>query len=80
MGFDVEGFGAPYGPEVGPDVCGALVESPDVDARRQSRAEGEGHAARQPDLAVDRQPVPPLWVRCVDATESSGHSLRALRR
>src|SRR6516162_8144358 len=60
LGSGVEGGGAPYGPEMGPAVCGALAESPDADAGRNPHRTDPGDATGWPDFTVARQLVPAL--------------------
>src|SRR5664279_5419125 len=56
MGSDAKGPRASHGPEMGPAVCGALVEGPDADARGDHGRPGEGDPARSPQGG----PISPL--------------------
>lgn len=63
LGADGQGRGAPHGPEMGPAVCGTLVEGPDADARREPGRSGERDPTGGSDLPVDRQHFPSLRLR-----------------
>ena len=78
MGPHAEGGRAPHRPEMDRAVCGAVAEGPDAEARWKPGPEGQGHAARQPDLPVPRQLVPALGARCLDGSDFSDRPVRAL--
>src|SRR5664280_2455240 len=70
---------ASHGPEMGPAVCGALVEGPDADARWDHGRPGEGDPARGSDLPADRQHLPTSWLRRLDDPGISGCPVREVR-
>src|SRR5664280_1183066 len=77
---DAKGPRASHGPEMGPAVCGALVEGPDADARWDHGRPGEGDPARGSDLPVDRQHLPTSWLRRLDDPGISGCPVREVCR